>query len=836
MYSHVFFLFSRCSSSSTDLSSSWELTNLRRASDQFSSLGSMDSLEQVSHPYPAGQLSPTKSNSSIDHLGGGKRDSAYSSFSTSSGTPDYTISKSNAASTENMLHKFSQWDSGGKGNNGRSGQDERSTYSQVVGSTWEAPHTEDASGSRHSTSSRTSFGPVWHVPEKKKSAGPSPPPPPPPPARSDSFAATRVHERGLVSQSEGPESKPPAESRRGSSNLSPKIGRDGSHASDKSILKQFSSHKQFSLSSSDVRQGPPCHQRHHSDKGTLFSQPWAPPFPKPQTVGGYYCSLQELPLNGSAQTQRKVGNASSSTATADQNADVGGQSQYYCVTTCQPGKSEELAKPGNAPKSLSPTSVTKAKYNLPQHIKQNEGKHHAATAAESCALKANADDRGGQRGLNAHAQSSGAPAGRPMEQRRSLPPQHRETFQETRNHSPAGNKISPQSTPLLHSLSLDTAGQEPAGAIEALEGKQVRRSDRFATTLRNEIQMRKAQLQKSKSASTLPDLEGEADDEQDVWESKNAACVSAAGSFTNTYKVNLKEAQARVLMATSFRRKDLEPVPLENPAVEAFPTYSSSALTCKDAPPLPPVLESVVSKPGHAGAPVFRIGGRKRFSAEKKVRSFSEPDKIHEVGVSQDLSCLEDPSSSLDQEKSFKESGKLGYFGPAQICIENPSKAKEGAPGSNGETVDTIKGRSSTEYLQEVTGAPQAPNKPPSVPDQQRLGTFAEYEAKWSTQEKKPETKDSGRYRSVDNILNPGPAERSPVNCFHERSRSSPSTDLYGQVRTTNDGENDCFPPKGFSSLNPPSCFLSFYWDTDSWELNKRHSQVKYCVCSHDTP
>lgn len=774
------------SSSSTDLSSSWELTNLRRASDQFSSLGSMDSLEQASHPYPAGQLSPTKSNSSIDHLGGGKRDSAYSSFSTSSGTPDYTISKSNAASTENMLHKFSQWDSGGKSNNGRNGQDERSTFSHVpaVGSGWEAPQTEDSS--RHSTSSRTSFGPVWHVPEKKKSAGPSPSPPPPPPARSDSFAATRVHERGLVAQSEATEFKPPAESRR-SSNLSPNIGRDGFHASDKSILKQFSSHKQFSLSSSDVRQGQPCHQRHHSDKGTLFSQPWAPPFPKPQTVGAYYCSMQELPVNGSAQTQRKFSNASSSNATADQNADISGQSQYYCVTTCQlaqpnpPGKSEDLAKPGNAQKSLSPPSVTKAKYNLPQHIKQNDGKHQAATTAESCVVKANADDRGGQRGLNAQTQSSSAPASRPVEQRRSLPPQHRESFQETRNHSQASNQISPQSTPLLHSLSLDTAGQEPASAIESLEGKQLRRSDRFATTLRNEIQMRKAQLQKSKSVSTLPDLEGEADDDQDVWESKNAACVSAGGSFTNTYKVNLKEAQARVLMATSFRRKDLEPVPLENPSVETIPTYSSSALTCKDAPPLPPVLESVVSKPGHAGAPVPRIGGRKRFSAEKKVRSFSEPDKIHEVGVSEDLSCLEDLSSSLDQEKSFKESGKLGYFSPAQICIENPSKTKEGAPGSNGETEVTIKGRSSTEYPQEVTGGPQPPNKPPSVPDQQRLGTFAEYEAKWSTQEKKPETKDSGRYRSVDDILNPGPAERSPLNCFHERSRSSPSTDLYGQ-------------------------------------------------------
>ncbi len=100
----------------------------------------MDSLEHVSHQYPAGQLSPAKSNNSMEHLGG-KRDSAYSSFSTSSGTPDYMLSKSNAASTENMLYKFSQWDAGGKNNNGRNSQsltegvkqDERVTYFQMPG-------------------------------------------------------------------------------------------------------------------------------------------------------------------------------------------------------------------------------------------------------------------------------------------------------------------------------------------------------------------------------------------------------------------------------------------------------------------------------------------------------------------------------------------------------------------------------------------------------------------------------------------------------------------------------------------------------------------------------
>lgn len=788
----------------------------------------MDSLEHVSHQYPAGQLSPAKSNNSMEHLGGGKRDSAYSSFSTSSGTPDYTLSKSNAASTENMIYKFSQWDAGGKPNNGRNSQsvgegvkqDERVAYFQIpeVNTGCEGPQTEDFAGSRHSTSSRTSFGPVWHVPEKKKTTSPSPPPPPPP-ARSDSFAATKVHERGLVvAHPEVPESrvssKASTENRR-SHNLSPKNDSDSFYpSSDKSNHNQFNSNKQYSLSSSDVRQGQPYHQRHHSDKSTFYSQPWATSVPKPQNVGGYYCSMQELPTNGSAQhfgqNQRRNLSTSQSTTTADQNTDSSGHSRYYCVTTCQPmqpnpqplsGKPEDrksvtgvdLAQTRNEQNSLSPQIVTKVKYNLPQqqqhssHIKDSNGysKHQ-----ETPVPKSSSDDRGSQRGQNTHnaeAQYMSYPSSRQPEQRRSLPLQHRELPQDNKHHSQVSNKISPQATPMLHSLSMDAAGQEARGSHseESLESKQARRSDRFATTLRNEIQMRKAKLQKSKSAATLPGTEGETEDDQDIWKStENTTPTSADGSFTNTYKVNLKEAQARVLKATSFRRKDLEPVLLEHPAAEALPNYPSSVLTRKDVTPLPTVSESVISKSGPAGGQVTRIGGRKRFPVEKKVRSFSEPDKIHEVGMKEDLPQNEKGSSSLDQETLFKESGKPAFSShiPPESCTENPTETKARAFATTSETEDTKKGIRSREHPEEVHGGPYSAHKL-SVLGQERLGTFAEYEAKWNIQKKTPETRVTGRYRSADNILDPGPEERTKTTCFHERSRSSPSADIYGQVR-----------------------------------------------------
>ncbi|XP_027008672.2 protein Shroom3 isoform X3 [Tachysurus fulvidraco] len=76
------------SASTTDLSG-YDAGFLRKSPDQYSSRGSMDSLDH-SHPTysSCNQLSVSKSSNSIDHLHS-KRDSAYSSFSTSSSIPEY---------------------------------------------------------------------------------------------------------------------------------------------------------------------------------------------------------------------------------------------------------------------------------------------------------------------------------------------------------------------------------------------------------------------------------------------------------------------------------------------------------------------------------------------------------------------------------------------------------------------------------------------------------------------------------------------------------------------------------------------------------------------------
>ncbi|XP_032427654.1 protein Shroom2 isoform X3 [Xiphophorus hellerii] len=821
------------SSSITDLSSSWEQTNLRRVSDQFSSLGSMDSLEH-------GHMSPAKSNNSMEHLGGGKRDSAYSSFSTSSSTPDYSLSKSNAASTENVAYKVGQWDAGAKHSNGRNSQnlaaeggrqDERLAYFQMPGvnSGHGGPQVEDLPGSRHSSSSRTVFGPVWNVPEKKKTVSASSPPPLPP-ARSDSFAATKAHERGKVkTHPEGPDShlacKVSAENRR-SHNISPKNDSENVYgASDKYSHTQFSSNKQYSPYSADVgqQQAPHAsqlsHPRQHSDKSTFHPQPWS--VSKQQSVGGYHSSSQEPPNNGSAQhstqNQRRSLSSSLSSAATDQTTEVTGPSRYYCVTTSNPPNTSPWSDAPNDRRSGTSEdppqagTVTKVKYHLPQqhqHPSHNKdsnaySKHQVTTVPETSVLQHFCDDRESHRGHGTQMADppyvSNLPR-RQAEQRRSLAAQLKDSHQDIRLQTHVSNKICPQTTPMLHSLSMDAGDQEEktsgSNAEEYFESNQVKRSERFATTLRNEIQMRRAKLQKSKSAAALPGAQCEAD-EQNSWKSTEISTPASAGVSlqSNCYKDHVKEAQARVLKATSFRRRDLEPVLVDLAATEVQSNYQAH----KDGSALATVTESGTN---HSAGHVTRIGSRKRFPTERKVRSYSEPDKIYEVGVSEVPALTKNANSSLDQQKLLNETVKQEF--PDYMPPKSQLKYQGKDQASSCATENTKKEIKSTKVSYSS----------PSFQDKQRLGTFAEYEASWKIQRQHPEKKASGRYHSAENILDPGPEDRTQRTCFHERSRSSPSADIYGQkIPKPNTGDSKKSEPAEklitdtrFSSSSPGDC------------------------------
>ncbi|XP_030892468.1 protein Shroom2 isoform X2 [Leptonychotes weddellii] len=826
------------SSSSHDLSGTWEHSNLQRTSDHFSSLGSVDSLDQPSQPCPSGRLSAAKSNSSIDHLGGqSKRDSAYGSFSTSCSTPDHTLPKADASSAENILYKVGLWEAS-KPDSSRQGQaasdpqglEERlgSFPARVPRDSSKSPRPEDSAEAKLATSGRSNFGPVWYVPDKKKA--PSSPPPPPPPLRSDSFAATKSHEKAQGPPSSEAASmqhflglsraqprsdwraeaadqpwrlvRPSSGRRAGSSGCAPDVPLDGG------VLP--SEHRaggpagapgrlQASLSSTDVRFPQPSYgsQHPHHDRA---ESPFCHGGPTAAT------SLREQPrvaIPGGRQEPSADRLRDDSPArvrwpgATSQKGDSGGQGCYYCVASRQcPQESTPAAqlherswRPDVAPGAHdSPTPQPpgqEPRCSLPQH-EQAPGPHERA--------RADPLDRGAE----------GRPAG-------SEDPPRASRVEKSGLKKPAdgfawadgeSGKISRHKTPMLHSLTQEgtrrpengpDAGTERPPPFDAQVGKATRRSDRFATTLRNEIQMRRAKLQKSKSTVTLTGA-GEAEEEAVGWRAEHGGDTSPTpeGSFMGTYRDHVKEAQARVLRATSFKRRDLDPSPADHYAGPEQRAEDHST----DLDPVPRVWEGGLAKPPPSGAAVPhvpRIGGRKRFTLEQKLKSYSEPEKMNEVGLSGDDRPHQRPGTSeetvgsfADRWKFFEETSKPVHQRPGQrqaLCafpkekLERPPTAGHGYESAQ----PWFQKRARTTSFGGNPSGRRKAGKVGKLEPPERLGTFAEYQASWREQRTALEARSSGRYHSADDILDAGLEQHERPQYIHGRSRSSPSTDLYTQ-------------------------------------------------------
>ncbi|XP_041067493.1 protein Shroom2 isoform X2 [Carcharodon carcharias] len=897
-------------SSSNDLSNTWDQTNLHRISDQFSSLGSMDSLDQPPPIYQQGRLSPAKSSNSMDHIAQhNKRDSAYSSFSTSSSTPDYTLSSSksdSSSSTEHMLNRMSHWEAmrPGNGRQGQSATDQdglEEKQGHLANEDGVSSRPEEQLASRHYSSGRSSFGPVWHVPEKRIAGDTRVPrrisPPPPPPVRSDSFAATKVHEKvhaSGLSDGNGPsrhqasekpqlqgnwaseavdcEQRLVGENRRVKqpsppymSDLSPPALLDNSRQPSASKL-------QYSLSSTDVRLSLPTfsssHPRQYSDESTFYHTSLDRTGTAPSSA--FYHCPQELPAE---TTQRydptqarpiKAALAAPARVESSPSPDNSGQSRYYCVTSRQPA--QVAMRPSRVkvecwdgykgvsyPPSPAPSSNMAAPSPSPRppryqpsppdnnSVCRLEGRARVRTSAQgNGSQKVNEEERGGS------STSGGTAYG----------PDHVTTqayqqlgYSDGGRYQPqdpcwlemGSGMICPDKTPMLHSLAqesrslqvprADSSGHPPPPDVNPLV-KQQRRGDRFATALRNEIQMKRAQLQKSKSVAALTGTSGvEAAAGSCQEEPPPNSAASSEGSFSASYKDDLKEAQARVLRATSFRRRDLGPVVVPRQPMlsdRRTPAYPAPAVT--HAPKEGPTSSS----PGNPRAPaqatahhLARVGGRKRLTPEQKLRSYSEPDKMNQVGMPDDVQAPQPgtvpPSSFADRRQFFEVGSKTGRPTPAYSRLAS----KQGPRPSGGEAQWRQSGKSSSAEAEDCpseaegrarasslgcesaqrgrdaagswlprnivvqpnrlseqptpTGYPSDQDSKGHKAEPQRLGTFAEYQATWREQRKLSEARSSGRFHSADNILEQSFQEPVDPQYVHERSRSSPSTDFYIQ-------------------------------------------------------
>ncbi|XP_051821035.1 protein Shroom3 isoform X2 [Antechinus flavipes] len=119
--------------------------------------------------------------------------------------------------------------------------------------------------------------------------------------------------------------------------------------------------------------------------------------------------------------------------------------------------------------------------------------------------------------------------------------------------------------------------------------------------------------------------------------------------LNQAYRNSIKHAQSRVLGATSFQRRDLDlgpPMPSQSRrGARQRPASAHLGLKSPEITPIP--ASPHIPKERHSinpieGSPpkedpialVTRVGGRRRLTAEQKKRSYSEPEKMNEVGVS----------------------------------------------------------------------------------------------------------------------------------------------------------------------------------------------------------
>nr|XP_043908658.1 protein Shroom2-like isoform X3 [Solea senegalensis] len=743
---------------------------------QSSSVNNMERLDRPSHPYPHIRLSPTKHMSGTEPLGGpgGKRESGFSCFSNSSSPPVHlqnTYARK-GTSTENVFFKGFQ----GEGLQ----QAGRPRYLQPTlgNGCWEGSQADERPASRVSITGKPSISPVWQVPEKKSQS-----PPPPPPLRSDSFAATKVfpysegpngptktHGRSTEKLTEKDQNRShqekTSEARRSFNPLSTKDFLHPGTTADHNH-NQLHPNKLFSLSSNDVRQPQytqiPAHQRQYSDESPFYLQTRSTPTTKTQSVGSYYRSLQDLPTNVFSRKHVRHSTASITSSAANPNFDSSGYSRHYAPASKHSVQIAELQawqgkienwrgetgklhwvnsnEPG-FPSSLKGNVM--ANYSLPQSQMPYSGNglyydHQTSEHSNRSRSPENAANRGEGPTNDIKRQFPTHPAN---DHKINLPRQQ-DPWVPQDDH-----RISPHKTPLLHSLTQESrilTERQPAamttGVLSTQDtgdnmspsgGKMNRRSDRYATTLRKEIQQKRAQLQKSRSAATLTcDAD---DDEVEEWRSTETP-TSSGVSFTNTYKDHLKEAQARVLQATSFQRRDLEPF---GPEVPVLKTSNG------------------------------RIRGRKRFPLAKKTHSFSEPDKIDKVGVEGELQT----GSSGEQRKYFE----------AKPAFSRPLLKSNKVTNLDHDLGEISKDRSPSERPEQSNSTTDPNHLSPhghkqNLLEQQRLGTFAEYQATWDKQKKSPDARIQGRYHSAENILD---AEEKPI-CIHEKSRSSPSADFHTQ-------------------------------------------------------
>ncbi|XP_071411452.1 protein Shroom3 isoform X1 [Pithys albifrons albifrons] len=250
---------------------------------------------------------------------------------------------------------------------------------------------------------------------------------------------------------------------------------------------------------------------------------------------------------------------------------------------------------------------------------------------------------------------------------------------------------------------LDEAEWHPVELQMAAAVKQVRPSDYYGLCPENEGPVRAAQLPRSKSTFQLA-----GDAERDILWRDNIQDTHGSQLdtlFNRAYRNSIKDAQSRVLRATSFRRIS----PPFGSAPRRVPQRPASAhvgvRSTAPSPHTPKERHSITPTEGSLSAldytraqHVLRIGGRKRLTAEQKKRSYSEPEKMNEVGVSDG-----EPSPFSFQKKSIHFLFPENTVADRRKIFERDGKASSTASLSKPE-LKQLQQNALADYIQRKTG------------------------------------------------------------------------------------------------------------------------------------
>ncbi|NXX93948.1 SHRM3 protein, partial [Centropus bengalensis] len=259
------------------------------------------------------------------------------------------------------------------------------------------------------------------------------------------------------------------------------------------------------------------------------------------------------------------------------------------------------------------------------------------------------------------------------------------------------------SSPSIRNEKREEADWRPIELQMTASAKQVRPSEYYSSCPENEVQIRSAQLLRSKSTFQL----GGEPEKEILWRDnvQDAPGSQLDTSFNRAYRNSIKDAQSKVLRATSFRRisPPFGSTPkrtTQRPASAHVGMRSTAA-----SPHTPKERHSVTPTEGSLSAldytktqHIARIGGRRRLTVEQKKRSYSEPEKMNEVGI-----CDGEPSPFSFQKKSIHFVFPENTVADRRKIFERDSKSSATASLSKPE-LKQLQQNALADYVERKTG------------------------------------------------------------------------------------------------------------------------------------